>query len=71
MILKGKTINDFTQEQRDKMTADQRRELRANTKLKMKQNGYYENVRKLGKDNPLRENDKKDYFFGKSVGIFE
>ncbi|WP_346869144.1 hypothetical protein [Clostridium sp. UBA5119] len=71
MNLKGKTINDFTQEQRDKMTSDQRRELRANTRLKMKQNGYYENVRKLRKDNPLQEDDKKDYFFGKSIGIFE
>lgn len=71
MILKEKTINDFTQEQRDKMTANQRRELRANTRLIMKQNGYYENVRKLRKDNPLQEDDKKDYFFGKSIGIFE
>jgi|GEM_PF-6425525 len=71
MILKGKTINDFTQEQRDKMTADQRRELRANTRLIMKQNGYYDDVRRLRKDDPLREDDKMDYFFCKSIGIFE
>lgn len=71
MILKGKTINDFTQEQRDKMTADQRRELRGNTRLKIKQNGYYANVMKLRKDNSLQEYDKKDYFFGKSIGILE
>ncbi|TDM49300.1 hypothetical protein ETI06_07075 [Macrococcoides goetzii] len=70
MNLKGKTINDFTQEQRDKMSADQRRELRVNTRLTMKQNGYYDDVRRLCKDNPLQEDDKKDYFFGKSIGIF-
>ncbi|ATD31318.1 hypothetical protein BHM04_09010 [Macrococcus sp. IME1552] len=71
MNLKGKTINDFTQEERDKMIADQRRELRANTRLIMKQNGYYDDVRRLRKDNPLQEDDKKDYFFGKTIGIFE
>lgn len=70
MNLKGKTINGFSQEQREKMTDDQRRELRANTKLIMKQNGYYDDVRRLRKDNPLNEDDKKDYFFGKSIGIF-
>ncbi|MDK7299564.1 MULTISPECIES: hypothetical protein [Staphylococcus] len=53
------------------MTADQRRELRGNTRLKIKQNGYYANVRKLRKDNSLQEYDKKDYFFGKSIGILE
>ncbi|QTQ08379.1 hypothetical protein J9174_01470 [Macrococcoides canis] len=68
---KGKTIHDFTQRQREKMTDDQRRELRAHTKLIMKQNGYYDDVRRLRKDNPLQEDDKKDYFFGKSIGIFE
>ncbi|HDP5849360.1 TPA: hypothetical protein P6W17_002307 [Staphylococcus aureus] len=71
MNLKGKTINDFTQEQRDKMSADQRRELRVNTKLIMKKNGYYDGVRRLRKDDPLREDDKMDYFFGKSIEIFE
>ncbi|WP_414045094.1 hypothetical protein ACMGE5_01380 [Macrococcus equi] len=70
MNLKGKTINDFTQEERDKMIADQRRELRANTRLIMKQNGYYDDVRRLRKENPLQEDDKKDYYFGKSMGIF-
>lgn len=44
------------------MTDDQRRELRAHTKLIMKQNGYYDDVRRLRKDNPLQEDDKKDYF---------
>lgn len=57
-----KTINDFTEEQREKMTDDQRRELRANTRLIMKQNGYYDDVRRLRKENPLQEDDKKDYF---------
>lgn len=71
MNLKGKTINDFMQEERDKMIANQGRELRANTRLIMKQNGYYDDVRRLRKDNPLQEDDKKDYFFGKSIGIFE
>lgn len=70
MNLKGKTIHDFTQRQREKMTGDQRRELRANTKLIMKQNGYYDDVRRMRKDNPLQEDDKNDYFFGKSIGIF-
>lgn len=68
---RAKTINDFTEEQREKMTDDQRRELRANTRLIMKQNGYYDDVRRLRKENPLQEDDKKDYFFGKSIGIFE
>lgn len=71
MILNGKTINDFTQEQRDRMTDIQRKELRANTRLLMKQNGYYDDVRRLRKDTPLQEDDKKDYFFGKSIEIFE
>lgn len=71
MNLKEKTIHDFTQRQREKMPDDQRKELRANTKLKMKQNGYYDDVRRLRKDNPLQKDDKKDYFFGKSIGIFE
>ncbi|UTH15037.1 hypothetical protein [Macrococcus epidermidis] len=68
---RGKTINDLTEEQREKMTDDQRRELRANTRLIMKQNGYYDDVRRLRKQNPLQEDDKKVYFFGKSIGIFE
>ncbi|UOB19561.1 hypothetical protein [Macrococcus armenti] len=53
------------------MTSDQRRNLREKTRLIMKQNGYYVDVRRLRKDNPIQEDNKKDYFSDKSIGIFE
>ncbi|QYA46080.1 hypothetical protein KYI13_12365 (plasmid) [Macrococcoides bohemicum] len=68
--LVGKTLNDFTEQERELMSNDERKILRQQTKLAMKKNGYYNNVRKLRQDTPLDPKDKKDLALGIGIGIY-
>lgn len=69
--LKGKLINDFTEEERKNMTSEERRYLRETTKEILRKRGYYTKVRRMSVDKPLNPNVPEDYHFGQSIGIFE
>lgn len=68
--IKGKIITDFTQEERQKMTDEERKYLRESTKEILRNRGYYKKVRKMSKVKPLDPNVKEDYMLGKGMGIF-
>lgn len=69
--LKGKLINDFTEEERKNMNSEERRYLRESTKEVLRKRGYYTKVRRISVNIPLNPDVPEDYHFGKSIGIFE